>query len=102
MISVEKDNPMAIIRLALFPGLSLVVAGQDDERVQKLIRGLDDPNKEERDKAVKELAKIGRPALGALQKATSSSDSEVKALAAQAIEKLRLEVEVLKRQLEKK
>lgn len=67
---------------------SLAAPSQDDERVQKLIQGLGDPSKEERDKAVKELAKIGRPALPALQKATSSGDAEVKALAVQAIEKI--------------
>jgi len=78
---------MAIAPLALILGLGLS-APQDDERVQKLIQALGDSSKEERDKAVKELVKVGRPALPALQKATSSPDSEVKALAAQAIERI--------------
>ncbi len=66
----------------------LALASQDSQRIEKLIAALGDSSKEERDKAVKELAAIGRPALGALRKATSSSDNEVKALAAQAIEKI--------------
>src|SRR5262245_5048748 len=66
----------------------LAVVPQDSERIQRLIATLGDASKEERDKAVKELAGIGRPALDALRKATSSSDNEVKALAAQAIEKI--------------
>ncbi len=79
---------MGIPRLAVFLGLCLAAAGQDDERVRKLIQDLGDPGKEERDRAVTELAKIGRPALAALQKAREGTDAEVKALAARAIEKI--------------
>ena len=75
---------MAILLLAS----CLALAPQDSEHIQKLIATLGDPSKEERDKAVKDLVAAGRPALDALRKATSSSDSEVKALAAQAIEKI--------------
>jgi hypothetical protein len=75
---------MTSVLLASF----LALVPQDAERIQKLIATLGDASKEERDKAVKELASIGRPALDALRKATSSSDNEVKALAAQAIEKI--------------
>ncbi len=69
-----------------FAVLLAVCAAQDPERIQKLIQTLGDSSRDERDKAVDELAKIGRPALEALRKATSSSDSEVKSMAAQAIE----------------
>lgn len=70
----------------------LILAGfsqdPDPNRVQRLIQALGDDSKEERDKAVADLVRIGRPALDALQKATKSSDSEVRALAAQAVEKI--------------
>ncbi len=79
---------MGIPRLAVFLGLCLAAAGQDEERIRKLIQDLGDPGKEERDRAVTELAKIGRPALPALQKARESGDAEVKALAARAVEKI--------------
>ena len=72
-------TPILAVLLGLF-------VAQDAERVQKLIQALGDSNRDERDKAVDELARIGRPALEALRKATSSSDSEVKSLAGQAIE----------------
>jgi hypothetical protein len=75
---------MAMIAAAL---LSACLA-QDAEKFQKLVQALGDPSKEERDKAVQELVKVGRPALDALRKATGSPDAEVKALAAQAIEKI--------------
>ncbi len=77
---------MGILSLAL--ALCLDLGGQDVERIQKLIQTLGDPSKDERDKAVDELARIGRPALEALQKATKSTDLEVKTLAGQAIAKI--------------
>jgi len=61
---------------------------QDQERIQKLIQTLSDASKDERSKAVDELAKIGRPAIDALRAAAKSSDLEVKGLANQAIEKI--------------
>lgn len=67
---------------------ALLRPGQDDERIQKLIQAFSEPSKDERSRAVEDLAKIGRPALEALRKAASSSDLEVKGLAAQAIEKI--------------
>ena len=68
--------------------LALPSAVQDDERIQKLIQIFSDGNKDERSRAVEDLAKVGRPALDALRKAATSSDLEVKGLAAQAIEKI--------------
>lgn len=78
--------------------LAMSPALQDQDRVQKLIQTLSDPSKDERSKAVDDLAKIGRPALEALRKAATSTDLEVKGLAAQAIEKIEWGgVEALKR-----
>ena len=74
--------------LAALLALFLAPAAQDQERVQKLIQDLSDASKDERSKAVEELAKIGRPALEALRKAATSADLEVKGLANQAIEKI--------------
>src|SRR5262245_26297708 len=68
--------------------LLMTPAGQDQERIQKLIQSLSDASKDERSKAVDELAKIGRPAIEALRAAAKSSDLEVKGLANQAIEKI--------------
>jgi hypothetical protein len=75
---------IAAALLALF----LAPAAQDQDRVQKLIQSLSDASKDERSKAVDELAKIGRPAIEALRAAAKSSDLEVKGLANQAIEKI--------------
>ena len=61
---------------------------QDQERINKLIQAFSDASKDERSKAVDELAKIGRPAIEALRAAAKSSDLEVKGLANQAIEKI--------------
>jgi len=60
----------------------------DAKKIEKLIQELNDDSKEARDKAVGELVKIGKPALEALQKATKSTDAEVKGLANQAIERI--------------
>jgi hypothetical protein len=68
--------------------LALVPVPQDEDRIQKLIQAFGESSKDERNRAVEELAKIGRPALEALRKAATSSDLEVKGLAAQAIEKI--------------
>lgn len=77
-----------MIGAALVALLTLPAVVQDDERIQKLIQVFSDGNKDERSRAVEDLAKIGRPALDALRKAATSSDLEVKGLAAQAIEKI--------------
>jgi len=77
-----------MIPLVLAAVLVLPVPLQDDERIQKLIQVFSDGNKDERSRAVEDLARIGRPALDALRKAATSSDLEVKGLAAQAIEKI--------------
>lgn len=72
----------ALLFMVLAPG------AQDQDRIQKLIQNLSDASKDERSKAVDELAKIGRPAIDALRAATKSGDLEVKGLANQAIEKI--------------
>src|SRR5688500_17220299 len=72
----------ALLILALSPAV------QDEDRIQKLIQSFSDGRKDERSKAVDELAKIGRPAIEALRKAATSTDLEVKGLANQAIEKI--------------
>ncbi|HLY07879.1 MAG TPA: HEAT repeat domain-containing protein [Planctomycetota bacterium] len=77
---------MMTVALALL--LMLPAPRQDDDRIQKLIQAFGEASKDDRSRAVEELAKIGRPALDALRKATASSDLEVKGLAAQAIEKI--------------
>src|SRR6185436_18943464 len=74
--------------LAALLSLCLSPAAQDQDRIEKLIQNLSDASKDERAKAVEELAKIGRPALEALRKAATSTDLEVKGLANQAIEKI--------------
>ena len=68
--------------------VTLTGAVQDDDRIQKLIQVFSDGTKDERNRAVDDLAKIGRPALEALRKAATSSDLEVKGLAGAAIEKI--------------
>ena len=68
--------------------LALAPAVQNEDRIQKLIQSFSDASKDERSKAVDELAKIGRPAIEALRVAAKSSDLEVKGLANQAIEKI--------------
>jgi hypothetical protein len=79
---------MLTLESAVILALCLAPALQDPERIQKLIQSLGDASKEDRDRAVEDLARIGKPALEALRRATSSSDSEVKSLAGQAIEKI--------------
>lgn len=74
--------------IAAVLALCLLSAPQDQDRIQKLIQTLSDASKDERSKAVDELAKIGRPAIEALRKAATSSDLELKGLANQAIEKI--------------
>jgi hypothetical protein len=78
-----KMHIVAALAVALF-----APAVQDQDRIQKLIQSLSDASKDERTKAVDELAKIGRPAIEPLRAAAKSSDLEVKGLANQAIEKI--------------
>jgi hypothetical protein len=84
-VRFEVDKEILMVTLLMAAVLALA---QDPERIQKLIQDLSDASKDERTKAVDELAKIGRPALDALRKAAGSSDLEVKGLAAQAIERI--------------
>lgn len=75
--------------LNLMIAVLLCLCGEpQDDRIQQLIQALNDSSKDVRSKAVDDLAAIGRPALDALRKAATSSDLEVKGLAAQAIEKI--------------
>ncbi len=76
-----------MLTLSIAVLLSFCGAPQDD-KIQQLIQALNDSSKDLRSKAVDDLAAIGRPALDALRKAATSSDLEVKGLAAQAIEKI--------------
>jgi hypothetical protein len=78
----------ALLVLWPAPASAPLGASQDPDRIQKLIQDLSDSSKDERSRAVEELAKIGRPALDALKKAATSTDLEVKGLANQAIEKI--------------
>jgi hypothetical protein len=70
--------------------LTASALGQDPDpgRIQELIRNLGNDDIVVRERAVEELAKIGRPALKALDAAAESKDPEVKARAAQAIQKI--------------
>lgn len=68
--------------------VAFAVPAQDDDRIQKLIQVFSDGTKDERNRAVEDLAKVGRPAMEALRKAATSSDLEVKGLANAAIEKI--------------
>lgn len=73
---------------ALLALILATVPAQESEAVQKLIQALSSPSRDERDRAVNDLAKIGAPALESLRKAAKSADLEVKGLATQAIEKI--------------
>jgi hypothetical protein len=75
---------MKVLALAL----AVLALPRQDERVDRLIRDLESDSKDVRDKAVVELARIGKPALDPLRKAARSKDPEVRALAQQAIEKI--------------
>src|SRR5437870_3390387 len=80
--------------LALLAGLGLVAsvptraADKDDEAVAKLIKKLGSSRFAERQKAQKELDKIGVPALGALRKAAESKDPETARRAGELVAKL--------------
>jgi hypothetical protein len=74
--------------VAMFVVGTLMPACQDEKRVEQLIQTLSDNKKDERDKAVADLVKIGPPALEALRAAAASTDAEVKTLAASAIEQI--------------
>jgi hypothetical protein len=76
-----------MLTLSIAVILSLCGSPQDD-RIQQLIQSLGESSKDVRSKAVDDLVGIGRPALEALRKAASSSDLEVKGLAAGAIERI--------------
>jgi hypothetical protein len=83
-----KTASLGAIALAL--GLGAAGAQEPDaqKRIDQLIQDLNDDSKEARDKAVSELVKIGKASLPALEKASKSTDTEVKGLAKQAIERI--------------
>ena len=80
--------------LALLAGLGLVssvptwAADKDDEAVAKLIKKLGSSRFSERQKAQKELDKIGMPAFAALRKAAESKDPETARRAGELLAKL--------------
>jgi hypothetical protein len=78
---------LALVLSALSVAEGAAAPAQEQD-VQKLIQALSNPSKDERDRAVNDLAKVGRPALEALRKAATSADLEIKGLANQAIEKI--------------
>jgi hypothetical protein len=81
------------LAIALF----LLAAPQDDARVRTLIRELEDDGYETRDRAQKELVKLGEPALPLLRKAleeagTAEDRGELRVRAQAAIRAIDLEV----------
>lgn len=68
-----------------------VAASRDpklSERIERLIRGLDDDEFKVRKRSEAELIKIGKPALDAVKKATKSSSAEVRVRAKRVIQKI--------------
>lgn len=80
-----------MIRLLLVLPLLLGVA-QDEPAIQDLIKRLDDSDLEAREKAMRELIKIGAKALEPLRKAASSESAEVRVRAEQAIRAIETEI----------
>jgi hypothetical protein len=72
-----------MIRLLL--ALPLLVSFAQEPTIEDLIKRLDDSDLEAREKAVKDLIKIGAKALEPLRKAAASESAEVRARAEQAI-----------------
>ena len=58
------------------------------ERIERLIRGLDDADFKVRERSEQELIMIGKPALDAVTKATKSSSMEVRFRAIRAFQKI--------------
>src|SRR5262245_43839654 len=85
-----------LVAIALGAGLGLAVAlpspaaeyKTDAGRIAKLIDQLGSPKFTEREDAMKELEKIGVPALPALRKATKSNDAETRRRAEELVGKL--------------
>ncbi len=69
------------------PGKPSAVA-PEAERIQPLVRQLDSDDFAEREKATRELEKVGAPALGALRKAASAGSPEVRRRAADLLRRL--------------
>lgn len=80
-----------MIRLMLVLPLLLGFA-QDDAALQDLIKKLDDSSLEVREKALRDLVKLGPKALESLRKAVSSESAELRVRAEQAIRAIELEV----------
>jgi hypothetical protein len=69
--------------------LAGILAAQDQDRIPDLVKKLGDPEFAVREEAKAELAKIGAPALKALQEALQSPDAEVAESARSLIESIR-------------
>ena len=80
-----------MIRVLLALPLLLGFA-QDDSSIQDLIKRLDDSSLEVREKAARDLVKIGAKALEPLRKAASSENAEVRVRAEQAIRAIETEI----------
>jgi hypothetical protein len=81
-------------------GLALVLSlpspaeeAPSKEKIDKLIEQLGSDNFKDRDKAMKELAAIGLPALDALRKAAKSEDAEVRKRATEILPKIEIKAE---------
>jgi hypothetical protein len=72
---------------------SLAEEKVNEEKIDKLIEQLGSGNFAEREKASKELAAIGAPALGALRKATKSEDAEIRKRAAALLPQIERQAE---------
>lgn len=82
------------VALGLFAG-SAALAQQEpatesrEDKISRLVRELGDSSFEKRDAAQKELEKLGRDAVPALEKASQSQDAEVATRAAEALARVR-------------
>jgi hypothetical protein len=89
-----------LLATLIVAGLALVIslpspAGEapSKEKIDKLIEQMGSGTFREREKATKELAAIGLPALEALRKATKSDDAEVRKRAGDLLPKLEIQAE---------
>lgn len=88
------------LSLSLVTGLGVFAQDQGqgaptestEARIARLVRELGDSSFDKRSAAQKELEQIGRPAVGALEKAAQSEDPEVATRAAEALARIRGQV----------
>jgi hypothetical protein len=86
-------TPCWLLAPALALGLAALAPAADPpkadaEQIAKLVKQLGDDDFDTREKATKDLEKIGNPALEALRKAAQDSDSEIKTRAKKILEKV--------------